>query len=156
MQEKTETIRLGGKYNHLFATIDAEDYEKVKARKWHYEHGYARSVHPTKIYLHTFLVPTPKGFYIDHINRDPLDNRRSNLRIVSPIQNSGNRAFNKNNTSGYKGVGWHKQMGKWRAYIEIAGKHKALGLFNNKDEAAKAYNLAAKQYFGDCAWINKI
>lgn len=134
--------------------VDDEDYAKVIKRTWHFEHGYARSSYPTYIYMHQLILG--KSGTTDHINGNGLDNRRINLRKCTARQNSLNHGFNKNNTSGYKGVGWHKQVSKWRAYIEVNKKHISLGLFENKKEAALAYNTAAKKHFGEFAKINTI
>lgn len=92
----------------------------------------------------------PKG-KLDHVNCDPTDNRFSNLRLATDRQNAGNRKINKNNKSGIKGVHWHKYNRKWVAKIGINGKRKTLGNFDRKEDAAKAYRKAAKEYFGDFA-----
>ena len=79
----------------------------------------------------------PKG-QIDHINRNSLDNRIANLRDVSQSENQHNRPEQANNTSGVKGVHWHKQKMRWQAAIRINGKLIHLGLFGTKEEAAYA------------------
>lgn len=86
---------------------------------------------------------------IDHINGIRNDNRWCNLREASQQQNQFNCAKNKNNTSGYKGVFWHKQRNKWFAQTSLNNKLIHLGLFNNKDDAARAYNDFAEQNHGD-------
>lgn len=93
---------------------------------------------------------------IDHINGDGLDNRVENLRICSRKNNSRNRKLSKNNTSGYKGVIWINRLNKWRARIKVDYKTIHLGYFVSKDDAARAYNLAASKYFGDFARLNTI
>lgn len=84
---------------------------------------------------------------IDHINHDTLDNRRSNLRIVSHRQNLQN--MKRETTSKYPGVYWHKLRKKWRAQINFNGKRKHLGLFNDEREAAKAYEQACRELVGE-------
>lgn len=84
---------------------------------------------------------------VDHINHDPLDNRRKNLRVVSQRQNHQN--LKSNQTSKYPGVFWEKNVKKWRAKIEIEGKQKHLGLFTNEREAAKAYEQACRELVGE-------
>ena len=79
---------------------------------------------------------------IDHINGNRADNRIDNLRVVTSAENKKNLAMNSRNTSGISGVGWHKATGKWRAYLRVAGKHKQLGLFLSKQDAAQAVALA--------------
>ncbi len=87
-----------------------------------------------------------KGKQVDHINGDPLDNRRENLRLVTSKENHWNMGPGKTNTSGYVGISWNKKRKKWRTLVrftcEQAGKrkHKFLGYYNDKEEAARAYD----------------
>ena len=83
---------------------------------------------------------------IDHINRIKNDNRWENLREVSHTQNCENNPIKKSNTSGAVGVGWSKQMKKWRARITYGYKEKHLGYFGTLEEAREAYCLAAAKY----------
>lgn len=94
--------------------------------------------------------------FVDHINRNGLDNYRCNLRPATRLQNRMNCGLSKRNKSGFKGVSWHKSCNKWVAKIEINDKSIYLGLFDDKIEAAKAYNAAAKKHFGEFAWLNPI
>ena len=91
---------------------------------------------------------------IDHINNNTSDNRIENLRPADNTQNAHNQSIAKNNTSGFKGVSWHNQMQKWRADITLNGKRKHLGLFDKLEDAAKAYDQAATENFGEYAKIN--
>lgn len=84
----------------------------------------------------------PEGV-IDHINRDPLDNRFCNLREASFAQNQYNRTEQRNNTSGFKGVSRFKKTGKWRAEIMLNGKSHYLGAYETAELASKAYDEAA-------------
>lgn len=95
-----------------------------------------------------------KGELCDHIDRNPLNNTRSNLRVASFSENSRNRAATKRNTSGYKGVSWHKGCKRWQAGIHINGKFFFLGNFDTRAEAARAYDTAAKELFGEFAALN--
>jgi hypothetical protein len=88
---------------------------------------------------------------IDHINRDPGDNRISNLRLATPTQNNANRARPACNTSGVKGVSWIGKSRKWQAQITVHGRQKYLGRFSEKDLAVQAYRKAASAYFGEFA-----
>lgn len=91
---------------------------------------------------------------IDHADRNKLNNQRTNLRLATGSQNSANKDIQINNTSGFKGVHWHNATGKWRAMISIKSKSKCLGLYENIVDAAKAYDIAALQQYGDFAVIN--
>ena len=86
---------------------------------------------------------------IDHINENPSDNRWCNLRSATKSQNMMNITKIKSNTSGHKGVGWHVQTKKWRAYINVNKKMKHLGLFETKEEAIATRVDAAKIFHGD-------
>lgn len=86
--------------------------------------------------------------HIDHINGNPADNRFENLREANPSQNLANQKRNTANTSGHKGVSWHKAAKKWSAYIKVNGKRRHLGLFHDKAEAAQAYASAALRLHG--------
>ena len=89
--------------------------------------------------------------FIDHINRDPSDNRWCNLREASYAENNRNKSIGTDNTSGYKGVNWHKHKNKWRSEIKVNKKVIHLGYYDNKEEAAEAYIQAAKKYHGEFA-----
>ena len=89
--------------------------------------------------------------FIDHINRNRTDNRWSNLREATYAENNRNKSIGINNTSGYKGVSWHKRRGKYRAEIRVNGKSKHLGYFDNKEDAYASYIQAAKLYHGEFA-----
>lgn len=108
------------------------------------------------VYMHRVIAGTPANMKTDHINNDPTDNTCWNLRICQQAQNVGNSRLSRRNTSGYKGVCWHGQVGKWRAYLNSAGKQKSLGIFNTKEEAALAYNRAAIEKWGEYAWTNRV
>ena len=108
------------------------------------------------IYLHREIMNPVKGFIVDHIDHNTLNNTRLNIRICTNSQNMRNRGKQSNNTSGYKGVGWNKQDGKWQAQININGKNTGIGRFKCKHEAARAYNLAARMYHGEFAYTNII
>lgn len=106
--------------------------------------------------LHHFLFGKPvKGEEYDHINRNPLDNRKCNLRLCSLTQNQYNRGTRRTNTSGYKGV-CDKNAKRFRARIWHNRKPIHLGYFNTKEEAAEAYNAAALRLQGVFACLNEI
>jgi hypothetical protein len=94
------------------------------------------------------LLPTED---VDHIDGDGLNNRRNNLRVATSAQNGRNRGAQRNNTSGYKGVGWDKSRQKWTAQIKVNGKQKHLGRFDTPEAAHKAYCEAADRLHGKFA-----
>ena len=85
------------------------------------------------------ITDTSRDNQIDHININPLDNRIENLRVVNHSINTRNRNKQKNCSSQYKGVSWHKRDSKWFAQIRIDGKLKHLGYFTNEEEAYECY-----------------
>jgi hypothetical protein len=92
----------------------------------------------------------PIGKFIDHINGNSLDNRKSNLRICAPSENSGNSRGHRDSLTGYKGVTFDKQRQKWVATIQ----GRFLGRFEKIEDAGLAYDLAAKKVFGEFAKTN--
>ncbi len=100
------------------------------------------------------ITNVPDGMDIDHRDRDGLNNQDENLRLCSRSQNKQNQGKYKNNTSGYKGVCWGEKRKKWRAYIFASGKQIYLGFYETPEIAARAYDEAAKKYFGEFAVIN--
>ena len=147
-----------------WAIIDIEDYEKVSANKWfaylckssgtyYARAGILVDGKRTIKGLHQVIMNAPKGFVVDHINGDPLDNRRCNLRICTQEDNKINRCIYKNNTSGYKGVSKHAN-GKWQSEITKNGKSKYLGLFPTPELAYAAYCKAALELHGEFARLS--
>ena len=88
---------------------------------------------------------------LDHINRDPLDDRIENLRVATKSQNAANCRIPSNNTSGIKGVAYHKRTGKWQVQIKVRGQHISLGCYFDIEEARAARVKAAQEYFGEFA-----
>lgn len=142
------------------AIVDNEDYKKVSKLKWYRCKGdgreSARSTKKNAILMHSFLMEPPKGMLIDHKNGNGLDNRRYNLRICTNAENSRNARKSIKNTSGYKGVIWHKASKKWYARINFNYRRISLGYYNDVVDAARAYDAAAKELFGEFANLNFI
>lgn len=136
-----------------FTRIDAEDFVKVTERIWCVSVvGYAvRCENRKAVLLHRMLMSDPLGMEVDHINLDKLDNRKENLRVATRPQNGSNTGIPSTNTSGYKGVVWRQDCGKWLAQIKVNKKGIYLGLFTDVLDASNAYKEAALKYFGDFA-----
>ena len=144
----------------MVAIVDDADFEWLNKLKWQYHYrGYAYSAtylgggraNPKykKLWMHRLVTDCPEDKIVDHINRDKLDNRRSNLRTCTQSQNQMNSKIRESNTSGYRGV--NKQGERWMARIRMNGKRLFLGLFDTPQEASKVYELAAKKHYGEFA-----
>ena len=146
---------VGGRY----FIIDTTDLPLVSSRQWCMEKdGYAKSrTNGEYVTLHRLLMGvTDSGHRIrvDHISGDATDNRRSNLRICTAIDNSRNSRLRSNNKTGFKGVCYVPKKGKYCAYISDNCKTKNLGYFETAQEAAAAYDKAALLIYGDYARTN--
>jgi hypothetical protein len=93
---------------------------------------------------------------VDHIDKNPLNNQKSNLRVCNNRQNSCNSGLQSNNTSGYTDVYRHNESGKWIATVRYNGQRIYLGGFDDIKEAARAVNVALLQYHGEYACLNVI
>lgn len=149
------------------ALIDDEDYDLVARYKWHAHKWGKRSIlwyaitniqlvnsKKTTIRMHTLIMGKLPNLLIDHIDRNGLNNQRSNLRFVTPAQNTYNSIGPENRFSPYKGVHWDKSRSKWMARIEVKGKQINLGRFDDVVEAARVYDEAASFYRGEYALLN--
>ena len=148
-----------------FALVDDEDYDFLMQWKWYCgSHGYAeRSVYLGKIngshksrriLMHRQLMNTQDAMQVDHIDGDKLNNSKNNLRNVTDGENKLNKPAQKNGKSKYKGVHWHGQRKKWTAQIKRGKKRLSLGLFLREEEAAMAYDIAARELHGEYAYQN--
>lgn len=154
-------IMLHGKYGEgKFALVDNADFEWLNKYKWFAtpfghpirgeRHGGRKGLY-CNIFMHREIMKMPKGKFTDHINRNPLDNRKTNLRICTLRENT----YNSKNRTGhplYKGLNWLERLQKWQVRI----RNEYLGVFKSDKEAALAYNQAATKYFGEFAKLNDI
>ena len=141
------------------AIIDAKDAEEVGKYNWYARvekhtvyaaRNTPRSHGPRKtIFMQRMLLAAGDGMTVDHIDRDGLNNRRSNLRVCSWAENQWNSKAQDGTRSGLKGVNWHKARKKWQARIRVNGKRISLGYFDEPESAHAAYAEASKAYHKD-------
>ena len=157
--------------------VDDEDYEMLMEHKWFANKDdksgkfYVKRKSPIDsngkqktICMHRVITNAPKGKQIDHINGNPLDNRKENLRTCTNQQNQMNRGKQNNNKSGYKGVRYMKKrkgminehFKPWVAQIKHNQKDIYLGMYKTKEEAALVYNKKAIELFGEYVYLNVI
>ncbi len=140
----------------LFATVDAADYNRLRKHKW-YAQRYGGNVYAScringrTVYMHRMIMRPRKGYVVDHIDGNGLNNCRSNLRVCTPRQNLGNRGP-RGGSSRFVGVSRH--AGKWEAKIIYHGKRFYLGRYNDEVEAAKARDRKAVELLGPYAYLN--
>lgn len=149
--------------------VDEEDYESLNAYSWWARTAKGRPtgcIRTTKIdgksqtiAMHRYLTNAPKGMVVDHINRNPLDNQKANLRVVTQAENQKNRGMDKRvrtKSSEYKGVSRcpKAKRVRWLAVIVVNKKLNYLGIFKEEILAAEAYDKAADLYFGVYGYRN--
>lgn len=143
------------------ALVDDEDFDRVSAEgSWYaaasLNTSYARRVYHlgggryTTRTMHGLITGLP---YVDHVNGDGLDNRRTNLRPATASQNQANQRMRRDNTSGFRGV-QAAPNDRWRALIIVGGKRISLGYYDAREDAARAYDAAAIKFFGEYARPN--
>lgn len=145
----------------LRAMIDHEDAHLVCSMRWSVtSHGYARAAYTRQdgttetIFMHRILVGAAVGQYVDHIDGDKLNNRKTNLRLCQQYQNMANRGAPRNSSTGYKGVSLCRETGRYRAILNFRGKVYRLGRFQTAIEAAHAYDAMASRLLGQFARPN--
>ena len=144
-----------------YALVDDDDYEWLNQWKWgtYLSHGrwIVSRVAPVnkKIFMGRLILDAPKGMLVDHANQNTLDNRRRNLRLATPSQNSRNKKLDRDSTSGYKGVSFNKEKQLYTVGISVErGKRISPGQFKSKVVAARIYDEAAIKYYGEFAKTN--
>lgn len=162
-----------------FAKVDDEDFEFLSQWNWYARYdkrtnkyyvgrGIQSNHKRTNIHLHRVIMNTPIDMETDHIDGNPLNCQKYNLRNVTRSLNMRNKRKYKNQTSKYKGVGVLNRNYKlkngeirscpraWQAKIQVDKKQIYLGFFDSEEKAAVAYNEAAKKYHGEFANLNQI
>jgi hypothetical protein len=150
--------------NGMVALVDDADYEWLSRWKWSPLKCWGGQIYALKSVsdeerrMHRLIVSAPKGALVDHINGNTLDNRRSNLRLCTRAENAYNSKAQRGNRVGYKGVcidGRKRNLSKrYIAQIKVGNKTKLIGRFATAEEAARAYDVAAKELRGDFARLN--
>lgn len=142
----------------LWVEVDDVDLPLVSAYRWFAHQGGRRAGwyavanarwpdgRKRTLRMHALLMGQDG---VDHIDRNGLNNRRSNLRPATASQNQANRPVMQGCTSRHRGVSWNKAKAKWRAYIKIDGVQRHLGMFEEEDDAALAFDIAARAAWGD-------
>jgi hypothetical protein len=150
--------------NGMSAIVDDEDYDRLSGYSWYantdrrrrvtYAYRKAGGRRGRSVAMHREVAQPPPGLEVDHINGNGLDNRRSNLRLVTRQQNSMNRGLNRNNTTGYKGVTRPMGSRSYIASVKFNYRRIYLGSFPTAESAARAYDAAARRYHGEHAYTN--
>lgn len=154
------TYRLIRLWPDGYAKVDPENYDELNKYIWFVREckntSYAVRIENGFhiIRMHRQIMNAPKGTLVHHLNNDGKDNRKENLRIVTHRENTVNTKPTGDFTSKYKGVYWNKTGKKWEAGIYHHGKRIYIGRFVDEEEAARAYDAAARKYHGQYAYLN--
>lgn len=145
-----------------FTIVDDEDYEILNQHKWYCLNDYAARDKITDkrkrtLYMHRLIMNCSESSYVDHVDGNPLNNRRENLRICSQSQNNMNRNKTEGNfSSRYKGVSFDKERNKWVMRLQKDGKCIIRKRFEKELDAAVFYNEMALKVYGEFAVLNKL
>jgi len=141
-----------------YAIIDDNDFQWLSQYRWSVAGGakkdgyYAAYRGDNELaYMHRLIMDAPAGVEVDHINRNRLDNRRSNLRLCDSHQNKLNTKLRSDNITGCKGLRWRNDVKSWRVNVKIRGKEIHIGYFKKKRDAIRARKEAEIIYYGEFA-----
>jgi hypothetical protein len=136
--------------------VDSESFHDIMKYPWTIsKKGYITgTISDRNVRLSHFVMNRSCELHVDHINNNPLDNRKCNLRLVTPKQNAMNMSSRTGSSSQYIGVHFRKDNNKWRARIQVNEEDKNLGQFDNEIDAAKARDIATKKYFKEYGKLN--
>lgn len=142
----------------LVALVDDEDYDRIARYSWllHDNGGAYRTPRGGTIQMSRIILNAPRGMDVDHKDRNRLNNQKWNLRLATRTQNNANSKKRDGCTSRFKGVYWHSQNHNWVSNIKKHGVRFSLGSFAREEDAALAYNAAARELFGEFARVNII
>lgn len=154
-------------FGNMECLYDDSDHELISRYKWRVKKGrntfyavtYIRDgvrKYRSSYGMHQLIMNPPENLCTDHKNRNGLDNRRNNLRISTVQENNRNATKQRNNTTGYRGVDYNKNHKLFRARVNINRKSVYCRYFKTKEQAALAYNEAAKIHFGEYANLNVV
>lgn len=141
--------------------VDPEDEYLLAEHSWRvYGFGdglfyVTTSVDGRTVYLHRLIMGEPPND-VDHRNGDGLDNRRCNLRSTTHALNLANQRPQVGRSSRFKGVSWYRSRARWESYIKVDGKKRRIGYFADEIDAARAYNEAALEAWGEFARLNPV
>lgn len=141
----------------MLPIIDPQDEPLLRAHAWRRDtRPYFRArIGGRMVALHRVIAGAARGQIVDHIDGDPMNCRRSNLRICSDAESARNRGRKRSSKSPYKGV-WQKPSGRWQAIIMADKKFRCLGVYDTPEDAARAYNVAAIDLHGAFARLNPV
>jgi hypothetical protein len=142
--------------------VDADDYERLSKRNWCASWtgksyiakcGFSIDTVQYRVFMHRFIMACPEGLFVDHINHNPLDNRKRNLRICTHAENNTNKRKQRITSSRFKGVTKHGNG--WIAQLKTE-KGQYLGFFKNEEDAFEEYKRSAIKIYGEFACFENI
>jgi len=168
--KRIEIGKRARKHKGYFALVDDSDYLDLVRHNWTAQHipltgGFyayrwvATQDGRSRIYMHRQVMGVGSDKQVDHRNHQTLDNRRGNLRVATRTQNAQNRKARRGFASRYKGITRREMDSKSRPWVTLivhptTKKQIRLGCFSTEEEAARAYDRAAVEHYGEFAHLN--